>query len=162
MKIEQQTAKWQVPLENINYPKEIEATWERYKEADDTLDVMHVWPDSESGPNRDELKWAIEELAYDAANANKCSEDMAHALRAAENPQARDSSRSAVQPFGSAREPMERATGDLSLDAQEHLGTGVDVTNETSEVSQTFKSPSAEHSSADDPTPTARLYIFSC
>lgn len=78
------------PHREDKVPEEIEAFWTTYKVAKDILDTMHVRPDSQSGPDqawnraRDELKWAIEELAYDAAHLKNYIEDMTQALRAAD------------------------------------------------------------------------------
>lgn len=77
------------PHREDKVPEEIEAFWTMYKVAKDILDTVHVRPDSQSGldqalnPARDELKWAIEELAYDAAHLKDCMENMTQALRAA-------------------------------------------------------------------------------
>lgn len=68
-KIEKEPDKWQLPLEKTKYPKAIEAFWKTYKEAKDLPDAVDVRPDGQSGPDqdldraRDELQWAIEELA---------------------------------------------------------------------------------------------------
>ena len=92
-KIGERPDEWQVPLEKTKYPKEIEAFWKTYKTAKDMLDTLHVEPASQSGADQDvknakgELKWAIEELAYDATHMRKCIKDMSQALKAAENQQ---------------------------------------------------------------------------
>ena len=152
-KIEQHPDKWQVPVEKTRYSKEIDAFWRTYKEAKDMLDTVHVRPDSQSGPDqgvkgaRDELVWAIEELAYDAAHMKKCMEDMAQALKAAESPQvaAASSGRAHQQAFGNAKGHAEPADDeqDPAVETQQQLATGMDVKTETSEVSRRFKSPPA-------------------
>ena len=135
VKIEQQPDTWQVPLEKTKYPKEIEAFWTTLKTAKDMLDTVHVRPNTQSGPDqavkraRDELKWAIEELAYDAAHLKKCMADMMQALRAAETLQV-------------------GAGSDGLADQQEPTRPGVDGKDRTLEymktnapkVSQRFKS----------------------
>ena len=147
-KIEQQPDKWQVPPEKKKYPKEVEVFWRTYKEAKDMLDTVHVRPDSEPGPGqdvkraRDELAWAIEELAYDAAHMKKCMEDMAQALKASESPQviAASGRHADQQTFGSAEDHTGPAVGgqDHSVDTQQQLATGVDA---KMEVPGRFKSP---------------------
>lgn len=151
-KIEQHPDKWQVPLEETKYPREIEAFWRTYKEGKDMLDTVPVRPESQSGPDqevkraRDELKWAVEELAFDAAHLKKCMDDMAQALKAADNPQVEAGSgvRADQQASGSVKEHRKPAVGnqDLSLNTQEQeqLATGTDVKTETPKVSHRFKS----------------------
>lgn len=115
----EQPDEWQVPLEKTKYPKEIEAFWTTFKAAKDMLDTVHVKPDSQSGPDQDvkrasdELKWAIEELAYDAAHVKKCMKDMGQALKAAENqPVGPGSGGHADQhAFKTAKEPTESGVG---------------------------------------------------
>lgn len=162
-KIEAQPDEWEVPVEKTKYPGEIEAFWRTYKEAKDLLDTVHVRPDTQSGPDqdvkraRDELKWAIEELAYDAAHLKKCMMDMAQALRAAENPQvlAGSGGHADQQAFGSAKEYTRPAVGgqDRSLDTQEQFATDTVVQDETPEASRRFKSSPEEQNSADDQAP---------
>lgn len=147
-KIEQQPDAWEIPLEKTKYPREIETFWKAYKEAKDMLDTVHVRPDSQSGPDqevkraRDELKWAIEELAYDAANLKKCMEDMAQALKAAQSPQIKVA-HTDQQASGSGMERTEPAVGGQkhSLNGQEQLGTGAHSKTEFPNVPQRFKSP---------------------
>ena len=85
-KIEKQPDKWQVPLEKTKYPGEIKAFWRAYTEAKEMLESVYGRADVPSGPHqdlehaKDELKWAIEELAYDGAHLKKCMEEMAQAL----------------------------------------------------------------------------------
>ena len=148
-KIEQQPDKWQVHLEKTKYPREIEAFWRTYKEAKDMLDTVHVRPESQSGPDqdvkraKDELKWAVEELAFDAAHLKKCMDDMAQALKAAEKPQvvAGSGGRADQQDFESVEEHRGPAVDkqDPSSNTQEQLATGTDAKTETPEVSHRFK-----------------------
>ena len=148
-KIEQHPERWQVPLEKTKYPREIEAFWRMYKQGKEMLDTVPVRPESQSGPDqevkraRDELKWAVEELAFDAAHLKKCMDDMVHALKAADNPQvvAGSDVRADQQASGSVEEHRKPAVGnqDHSLNTQEQLATGTDVKTETSEVSHRFK-----------------------
>ena len=91
--IEQHPDKWQLALEEKRYPGEIKAFWKTYKEAKEMLNTVYVRPNTSSEPDQDvkramdALNWAIEEEAYDVEKMKKCMEDMAHVLRAAENPQ---------------------------------------------------------------------------
>lgn len=118
-KIEEHPDEWQIPLEKTKYPKEIEAFWTTYKAAKDMLDTVHVEPDSQSGPDqdvkraKDELKWAIEELAYDATHVKKCMKDMTQALKAAENQQVATVSggHADQHAFKTAKEPMGSEVG---------------------------------------------------
>ena len=54
------------------------------------LDTVYVRLATQSRPDEDvkrairELRWAIEELAYDADHLNKCTEEVAEAMRAVE------------------------------------------------------------------------------
>lgn len=147
-KIEQQPDKWQVPLEKTKYPREIEAFWKTYKKANDMLRTAHVRPDSQSGPDqevkraRDELKWAIEELAFDAAHMKKCMKDLVQALKAAESPQV-VVGHADQQTSGSDMERTEPAVGGQKQpsDSQEHLRTGADSRSETPKVAHRFKDP---------------------
>lgn len=136
-KIDQQPDKWQVPLQNTKYPREIEAFWKTYKEGKDMLDTVPVRPESESGPDqevksaRDELKWAVEELAFDEAHLKKCMGDMAHALKAADNPQVVVGSGVRADQLASegVEEDEKPAVGnqDDSFNFQEQLAIGTDV-----------------------------------
>ena len=143
-KIEQQPENWQVPVEKTKYPREIEAFWRTYKEGKDMLDTVPVRPESQSGPDqevkraRDELKWAVEELAFDAAHLKKCMDDMARALKTADKPQV--VAESAVR--ADQQEHGQPAIGkqDDDSNVQEHLATGTDAKTETPEVSHRFKS----------------------
>ena len=121
--LEQNPGKWQVPLEKTKYPKAIEAFWKTYKEAKDMLDSVPVRPESQSGPDqevkhaREELKWAIEELAYDAAHMNKCMKGMAQALSAAKEPQVVAGS------GGYANQEPSESSKELSSDVQTQLAS---------------------------------------
>lgn len=117
--IEQHPDKWQLALEETRYPGEIKAFWKTYKEAKEMLNTVYVRPNTSSGPDQDvkhamdALKWAIEEEAYDAEKMKKCMEDMAHVLRAAENPQvaAGSSSHVDLQASEGDKERTESALG---------------------------------------------------
>ena len=92
-KIEEQPNKWQVPLEQTRYPREIEAFWNTYEESKKALDAVRVRSDIQLESYldvrsaRDDLKWAIEESAYDTEYLKTCMKDLARALKAAEEPQ---------------------------------------------------------------------------
>ena len=92
-KVEEQPDKWHVPLEKTKYPREIEAFWNTYRESKKALYAVRVRSDIQLGPYqdvrsaRDNLKWAIEESAYDIAYLKSCLKDLARALKAAEKPQ---------------------------------------------------------------------------
>ena len=134
--IEQQPDEWQVPLDKTEYPKEIESFWRTYTEAKEMLDTVYVRPAILSGQDRnvrratDELKWAIEETAYDTEHLNKCIADITQALRAAENPQvaAGSSDHGDSQTLGGDSERTGTAFGGESRfsNTQEHLATGMD------------------------------------
>ena len=151
VKLDQQPDRWQVPLLKTKYPRELEAFWKSYKEAKDILDAVRVEPYIQTGLDRDvqrardELTWAIEELAYDAAHMKRCTEDMVQALRAAENPQveALPSGHADEQALRSAKEHawLELSEQDPSLDTPKRLTTAMDVMVKTPAVSQRFKSP---------------------
>ena len=91
LEIDQHPDEWQVPLENTKYPREIDVFWSTYKKAKEMLESVYSrldtreWPDQEVKRAMDELKWAIEELAYDAEHLKKCMKEMAQALSAADN-----------------------------------------------------------------------------
>ena len=124
--LERDPGKWQVPLEKTKYPKAIEAFWKTYKEAKDMLDSLPVRPESQSGPDqevkhaREELKWAIEELAFDAAHLKKCMKGMAQALSAATEPQV------AAGSGGHANQEPSESSKELSSDAQTQLASIAD------------------------------------
>ena len=142
--LEQNPDKWQVPLEKTKYPRAIEAFWKTYKEAKDMLDSVHVRPDSQSGPDqevkhaREELNWAIEELAYDAAHVKKCMTGMAQALSAAKAPQV---------VAGSGRHANQEPSGrskELSSDVQTQLASSIDPEIRIPEKPRRFKAPPAK------------------
>lgn len=162
-KIEKEPEKWQVPLEKTKYPKAIEAFWKTYEKSKGILDSVHVRPDSQSGPDqavkwaRDELKWAVEELAYDATWLKKCTEDMAQALTTAERTQVverptggqggESGGHAKQQALTDAKEPEQPAVGGQghSSDSQEQLAAGTDGKVETPRISsQRFKGPPME------------------
>ena len=135
--LEQHPGKWQVPAEQTRYPKAIEAFWKTYKEAKDMLDSVHVRPESKSGPDqevkhaREELNWAVQELAYDLAHVKKCMKVMGQALSAAKEPQV-------VAGSGG------HANQELSSDAQTQLASSTDPETKTPEVPRRFKAPPAK------------------
>ena len=102
-KIDQHPDEWQVPVEMTKYPKEIKVFWRTYKEATDMLDTVciriatRLWPEDIKCAVG-ELKWAIEELAYDAEHLNKCMQEMAEALKVAEKSEVEIESSSHVEP----------------------------------------------------------------
>ena len=115
--IDQHPEEWQIPLEQTKYPREIEDFWKLYTEAKEMLDAVRVRPHTESGPSqevkraKDELKWAFEELAYDAVNMRKRIDEMAQALKAAEKPLVAVESSGHIeqQAFGDEQERAESA-----------------------------------------------------
>ena len=131
--LEQNPGKWQVPLDKTKYPRAIEAFWKTYKEAKDMLDSVHVRPESQSGPDqevihaREELNWAIEELAFDTAHVNKCMERMAQALSAAKEPQVVAGS------GGHANQEPSESSKELSSDVQTQLASITDPETRMSE-----------------------------
>lgn len=135
--LEQHPGKWQVPPEQTKYPKAIEAFWKTYKEAKDMLDSVHVRPESQSGPDqevkhaREELNWAVQELAYDLAHVKKCMRVMGQALSAAKEPQV-------VAGSGG------NANQQLSSDAQTQLASSTDPETRNPEVPRRFKAPPAK------------------
>ena len=103
-KIDQHPDEWQVPVKMSNYPTEIEVSWGTLKEARGMLDTVRVRLATRSGPDGDvkramgELELVIEELAYDVEHLNKCTEEIAVALRAAKNLEVENESSSHVEP----------------------------------------------------------------
>lgn len=144
-KIEQYLYKWQVPLERTKYPKEIADFWKTYKEAKEMMNTVYVRNDTRSGLDqevthaKDELKWAIEELAYDTKHLKKCMEYMARVLRAAEYPQV--AAHVDLPAYGNDKEGTEPAVGEQNRfsNTQEQLATSTDVKTETDEVSKVLK-----------------------
>lgn len=144
-KLEQQPDKWQVPLEKTKYPREIEQFWRTYKEGKEMLDTVRIPPDEQPGLQedvkraRDELKWAIEELAYDAEHMKKCMEDMTQALKTAGKQQV------VAEAVGHVNENEVSAVSgsDPSSDTQEQLAAGNGKT-ESSHVKARFKSSPGE------------------
>ena len=115
-KTEQYLDKWQVPLERTKYPKEIADFWKTYKEAKEMMNTVYVRNDTQSGLDqevthaKDELKWAIEEVAYDTKHLKKFMEYMARALRAAEYPQV--AANVDLPAYGNDKERIEPAVGE--------------------------------------------------
>ena len=141
-KTDQHPDKWQVPLEKTKYPKEIEAFWSTYREAKELLDAVRLRPDIESGPTQevkrawDELQWAVEELAFDAAQLKKCIKDMASALEATKKPQvALESNGHSEQQVatGSDKQREGFAVGGNSRfsNTGEHVATSSDIASES-------------------------------
>lgn len=91
---------------------------------------------------KDELKWAIEELAYDTKHLKKCMEYMARALRAAEYPQV--AANVDLPAYGNDKERTEPAVGEQNRfsNTQEQLATSTDVKMETDKVSKVLKNSS--------------------
>ena len=142
-KIEQHPENWQVPLEETKYPTEIHAFWRTYEEAKEMLKMAYVMPGTQGGPAQEvkhamhELKWAIEEVAYDAEHMKKCMVDMARALRVAEVPQVAAGSSDHVDPLAYGLDEGRTESGqDKSWKSHEQLATGLDVKTETRQVSQ--------------------------
>ena len=87
-------AAWSVPLEKTRYPKEISAFWKHLRAARVLLSLVG----DRSGTNilknehsiqlaRNELKWAVEEEAYDVEKMNMTIHGMLHVLRTSERPE---------------------------------------------------------------------------
>ena len=87
-------AAWSLPLEKTRYPKEISAFWKHLRAAK----VLLSFVGDRSGTNilanehsiqlaRNELKWAVEEEAYDVEKMNKTITSMLDALRVSERPE---------------------------------------------------------------------------
>lgn len=128
VEIEQHLDKWQLALEETRYPVEIKAFWKTYKEAKEMLNTVYVRPNTSSGPDQDvkhamdALNWAIEEEAYDVENMQKCMEDMARVLRAAESPQvaAGSSDHVDLQASEDDKESTESALGGQNKSSETH------------------------------------------
>lgn len=92
-KMKNQTQAWQVPIEQTRYPNEINDFWAVLKDARELLSTVDVRIDTSDPINaaviaaRDELKWAIEEEAFDTARVRKTASDMIQALEVAKNQQ---------------------------------------------------------------------------
>ena len=87
-------AAWTIPLEKTRYPKEITAFWKHLRAAR----VLLSYVGNRSGTNllenehsiqlaRNELKWAVEEEAYDVEKMNTTIHGMLDALRVSERPE---------------------------------------------------------------------------
>ena len=87
-------AAWTVPLEKTRYPKEISAFWKNLRAARVLLSLVG----DRGGTNllktehsiqlaRNELKWAVEEEAYDAEKMNMTTIGLLDALRMSERPE---------------------------------------------------------------------------
>ena len=87
-------AAWALPLEKTRYPKEISTFWKHLRAAK----VLLSFVGDRSGTNiltnehsiqlaRNELKWAVEEEAYDVEKMNKTITSMLDALRVSERPE---------------------------------------------------------------------------
>ena len=147
-KIEQHPDKWQVPFERTKYPKEITDFWKTFEEAKEMMNTVYVRNDTrlmlgqEVTHAKDELKWAIEELAYDTKHLKKCMEYMARALRAAENPQV--AANVDLPAYGSDKDRTGPAVGGQNRfsNTQEQLATSTDVKTEIDEVSKVLKNSS--------------------
>lgn len=87
---------WQVPLEKTRYPREVPAFWELLGEARDILSVVKdrgygIFTKNQNTIQvaRNELRWAVEEEAYDVGKVNRTIHDMLKALRVSEEPKER-------------------------------------------------------------------------
>ena len=87
-------AAWSIPLDQTRYPKEISAFWKHLKAAR----VLLSYVGDRNGTNlpenehsiqlaRNELKWAVEEEAYDVEKMNTTIHGMLDALRVSERPE---------------------------------------------------------------------------
>ena len=86
-------AAWSVPLEKTRYPKEISAFWTHLRAARVLLSLVgdrgghNVLKNEQSIQlARNELKWAVEEEAYDVEKMNGTIDGMLEALRLSERP----------------------------------------------------------------------------
>ena len=93
-KVQSSADAWQVPLEKTRYPKEVPAFWELWREAREILSVVKDRGDSSTAEYehkvqlaRNELKWTVEEEAFEVAKMNKTIHDMLEALRLSESPE---------------------------------------------------------------------------
>ena len=92
-KLQKDPAAWQVPLENTRYLNEVPVFWELLKQGRQILSVVRDRGDSgtaeiEHGIQlaRNELKWTVEEEAYDIGKLNRVIREMVDALRLSEDP----------------------------------------------------------------------------
>ena len=86
-------AAWSVPLEKTKYPREISAFWKQLRAArvllslvKDRSDTSTILNDRDVQLARNELKWAVEEEAFDAEKMNKSIHGMLEALRVSDRP----------------------------------------------------------------------------
>lgn len=94
-KVQSDPDAWQVPLEKTRYPKEVPLFWELLREAREMLSVIKDRGDSKILDvhertiqlARNELKWAVEEEAYDRVKLSKTMHDMVKALQDPERPE---------------------------------------------------------------------------
>ena len=85
---------WCVPLEKTKYPKEVPTFWLLLRVAREILSLVKDRGDTSTIDTehtiqvaRNELKWAVEEEAYDFGKMNKTIVDMLEALRVSERPE---------------------------------------------------------------------------
>ena len=89
-------AAWSVPLEKTRYHTEVPAFWELLRMAQEILSLVEDRGDTSIVENehtiqiaRNELKWTVEEEAYDFEKMNRTIHDMVEALRVSERPEER-------------------------------------------------------------------------
>lgn len=82
---------WHVPWEQTRYPKEVAAFWDVLRQARELLSLVEHRDDVSAIEYRlitrvamRELKWAVEEEAYDVRKVNRTLHDMLKALRVLE------------------------------------------------------------------------------
>ena len=93
-KVQSDPAAWQIPLEKTRYAKEVPVFWELMKEAREILSVVKdrgntgtVEIEHRIQLARNELKWVVEQEAYDVGKLNRVIHEMVEALRMSENPE---------------------------------------------------------------------------
>ena len=93
-KLQSAPAAWQVPLEKTRYPKEVPVFWELLREGREILSIVQDRGDTGTGEiehgiqiARNELKWVVEEEAYDNWKLNRVIQELIEALRQSENPE---------------------------------------------------------------------------
>ena len=135
---------WCVPLEKTKYPKEVPTFWRLLKVAREILSLVKDRGDTSTADNehtiqlaRNELRWAVQEEAYDFEKVNKTIFDMSDALRLSERPE----EQALLKAYGN-----EEAIEAL---AQGRLGAGPQAAAQEA-ISAPALSPSDSHTPEED------------
>ena len=129
-KLQSDPAAWYVPLEKTRYPKEVPAFWELLRQARAILSIVKDRGDTGVIENehaiqvaRNELKWAVEEEAYDFGKMNKTIHEAVEALRVSDRPE----ERALLKAYGMEGATESLAQGLLGADAQAAVQQAISV-----------------------------------